>query len=90
MPSLKHINLLNVYPGLRGAYKQGVPWCWGRLILAQDRVATEWVGCQVINEKREQENIAALPVLAYLKIAESKYGRGIYTPGHVDWIKIER
>jgi hypothetical protein len=48
------------------------------------------VGCQVINEKREQENIAALPVLAYLKIAESKYGRGIYTPGHVDWIKIER
>ena len=36
-------------------YKRGVPWYWGGLILGQDPVAAEWVGYQVINEKREQE-----------------------------------
>jgi len=89
-PSLKSKTILNVCNGLRGTYRQGVPWYWGGLILGQDPVAAEWVGYQVINEKREQENVAALLIPDYLKIAESKYGLGTCTPGHVDWIKIER
>jgi hypothetical protein len=53
-------------------------------------VAAEWVGYQVINEKREQEKVAALPVPEYLKIAESKYGLGTCTAGHVDWVNLDR
>ncbi len=89
-PSLKNKTILNICNGLRGTYKQGVPWYWGGLILGQDPVAAEWVGYQVINEKRQEEKTAALPVPEYLKIAESKYGLGTCTPGHVDWFKIER
>ncbi|HEX9902918.1 MAG TPA: DUF362 domain-containing protein [Acidobacteriota bacterium] len=89
-PSLKRKTILNICNGLRGTYKQGVPWYWGGIILGQDPVAAEWVGYQIINEKREQEKTAALPGLEYLKIAESKYGLGTCTPGHVDWVKIER
>ena len=89
-PSLKRKTILNICNGLRGTYKQGVPWYWGGIILGQDPVAAEWVGYQIINEKREQEKTAALPVLEYLKIAESKYGLGTCTPGHIDWVKIER
>jgi hypothetical protein len=89
-PSLRHKTILNICNGLRGTYKQGVPWYWGGLIMGQDPVAAEWVGYQVINEKREQEKMAALPAPEYLKIAESKYGLGTCTPGHVDWVKIER
>jgi len=89
-PSLKSKTILNICNGLRGTYKRGVPWYWGGLILGQDPVASEWAGYQIINEKREQEKAAALPVPEYLKIAESKYGLGTCTPGHIDWVKIER
>jgi hypothetical protein len=89
-PSLKNKTVLNICNGLRGTYKQGVPWYWAGLIMGQDPVAAEWVGYQVINEKREQEKMAALPLPEYLKIAESKYGLGSCTPGHVDWVKLER
>jgi hypothetical protein len=81
---------LNHCNGPRGTYRRGVPWYWGGLILGQDLVASEWVGYQIINQKREQEKVGALSLPAYLKIAEAKYGLGTFKPGQVDWIKLDR
>jgi hypothetical protein len=89
-PSLRRKTLLNLCTGLRGTYRQGVPWYWGGLILGRDPVAAEWVGYQIINEKREQEKVGPLAIPEYLNLADGKYGLGTCTPGHVDWVKIER
>jgi hypothetical protein len=88
-PSIRNKTILNVITGLRATYQRGVPWYWAGLVMSKDPLAAETAAIGVMNEKRKQEGIAALPLPGYLAIAESTYRLGTCAPDKIELIKME-
>lgn len=88
-PAIRDKTVLNMVTGLRASYRRGVPWYWSGIVLGRDPLAVETAAIAVINEKRQAEGLAALPLPRYLAIAAEKYKLGTCDPARIDMQRLE-